>query len=71
MEKNESRDCKTCKNADPLYVQDKDGNPHTTGFSPSGLVRCSGKKYHGRTYICKDTRKACGDYEYTPPESRT
>ena len=55
-------DCKTCKHAKILHELEKDSR-FANAYKPIGLVRCAGPRYKGRTYICKDTRKACEDYE--------
>jgi len=55
-------DCKTCQHAEVLYCRTKDGR-FTAAYAPTGYVRCSGPRYKGRAYFCKDSRKACGEYE--------
>ena len=55
-------DCKTCAHATVLYVRGKEDR-HTTVYAPFGKVCCAGPRYRGRSFIVKDTRVACMDYE--------
>ena len=63
MEMTERVDCKTCAHATTLYVRVRDGDPHTTGFAPSGYVRAKCPRYSGRTYTRRDYRDGCDEYE--------
>ena len=55
-------DCKTCQYATILYRQEKDDR-FSSAFTPVGYVRCSGPRYKGRTFFCKDSREACREYQ--------
>lgn len=57
-----SIDCKKCKYATVLFTRDREDR-HTTTYSPFGRVCCSGPRYGGRSFIVRDQRKACEDYE--------
>jgi len=56
------QDCKTCKHAAVLYRREKEDR-FSNAYTPVGFVRCSGPRYRGRAFFCRDSRKACGDYE--------
>lgn len=60
----ERLDCKTCKHAKTLYGRIKDDRFQAT-YTPTGFVRCSGPRYRGRAFFCRDSKEACGDYERT------
>ena len=55
-------DCKKCKRGVTLFVQTKEDR-HTTLYSPSGFVRCSGSRYGSRSFFVRDSRACCEDYE--------
>jgi len=54
-------DCKTCIHAKTLFLLEKEDR-FSTAYYPCGYVRCSGPRYKGRWYICKDKRNACAEY---------
>ena len=56
------QDCKTCKHATVLYGREKEDR-FSNSYTPLGFVRCTGPRYKGRSYFCKDNRAACKDYE--------
>ena len=63
------RDCKGCNHSDVLYTRDRDGR-YSNAYVASGYIVCGKPSYKkGRSYVCKDTRKACG--EYAPRERST
>ena len=56
------KDCKTCQHGAVLYQQKKEDR-FSNAYTPTGFVRCSGPRYKGRVYFCRDSRKACDDYK--------
>jgi ssDNA-binding Zn-finger/Zn-ribbon topoisomerase 1 len=59
--KKEIPDCKTCEHALVLYRLDKEDR-FQSSYSPTGYVRCSGPRYKGRAFFCRDDKTACTDY---------
>ena len=55
------QDCKTCDHAIVLYRLDKTDR-FQSSYAPTGYVRCSGPRYNGRAFFCRDDKKACADY---------
>jgi len=57
-------DCKRCEHATLLYQRDRE-DKFTATYKPTGYVRCSGPRYKGRSYFCRDLREGCSEFKPT------
>ena len=56
-------DCKTCQHSRILYQRERE-DKYNNAYFPVGWVLCAGPRHKsGRSYPCKDSRKACADYK--------